>query len=497
MLVMTRQRYALVLRTLSKDRSTMNHRLLAVMVVVISIGAANDHLVFAALPNVILIVVDDLGYGELGCYGGQDIPTPHIDALAAAGVRFTNGYVTAPFCAASRAGLLTGRYQTRFGFEFNPIGAANSDPRIGLPPSERTIADQLRAAGYATALIGKWHLGGTAVYHPQRRGFDEFFGFLHEGHYYAPPPFDGHVTWLRRTALPDGGTGRWTSPDGRRIWSTHMGHREPDYDADNPVLRGSQPVDERENLTVAFTREAIDFIARHAQQPFFLCLSYNAVHSPLQATDADLQRFAQIPDVQRRIFAAMLAQLDDCIGRVRQRVVDCGIESQTLLVLLSDNGGPTQELTSSNAPLRGGKGELYEGGIRVPMMLSWKGTVPAAQSIDLPVSTLDLAATLSAVSGAKTSASTDGMSLLPLVLGKTGPTAPRPLFWRVGTRHAVRHDQWKLIRNTRTSPAWELYDLPHDLGETTDLALRQPARVRELSALWDKWNAEQREPLWP
>ena len=310
-------------------------------------------------PNVVLIVADDLGYGEPGCFGGKEIPTPHIDSLATNGVRFTRAYVTAPTCAASRVGLLTGRYQNRFGFEFNPIGAVNSDPAVGLPPGEITLAEALREAGYATSLVGKWHLGGTAKFHPQRNGFDEFFGFLHEGHYFVPPPWAGHVTWLRRRTLPDGSQGRWTSPDGRLIWSTHMGHFEPDYDADNPVLRSSQPVEEKENLTEAFTREAEDFISLHRSQPFFLYLAYSAVHSPLQGPEDYLAKFAHIDDIQRRIFAAMLAQLDDGVGRVLARLRSLGLSENTLVVFLSDNGGPTRELTSSNAPLRGEKGSLF------------------------------------------------------------------------------------------------------------------------------------------
>ena len=270
----------------------------------------------ARRPNVLLIVADDLGYGELGCYGGKEIPTPNLDALAAGGVRFTSGYVTAPFCAASRAALLTGRYQTRFGFEFNPTGAKNLTPGIGLPVAERTLADRLRDAGYVTGIVGKWHQGGTAEFHPQRRGFDEFFGFLNEGHYYVPPPWTGVTTWLRRKTLPDGGQGRWTSPDGRIVWSTHLGYNEPEYDPNNPLLRSSQPVEETSNLTEAFTREACDFVRRHREQPFFLYLAYNAVHSPMQGADDYMQKFAHIPDVQRRIFAAMLAQLDDGVGRV-------------------------------------------------------------------------------------------------------------------------------------------------------------------------------------
>ena len=158
-------------------------------------------------PNVLVIVADDLGYGELGCYGGREIPTPNLDRLAAGGVRFTSGYVTAPFCAASRAALLTGRYQTRFGFEFNPIGPKNFAPGVGLPLAETTLADRLRDAGYATAFVGKWHQGASPPFHPQLRGFDEFFGFLNEGHYYMPPPWPGVTTWLRRKTLPDGGQG--------------------------------------------------------------------------------------------------------------------------------------------------------------------------------------------------------------------------------------------------------------------------------------------------
>ncbi len=291
-------------------------------------------------PNIVLIIADDLGIGEPGCYGGE-LPTPNIDSLAADGFRFQAGYVTAPFCAASRAALLTGRYQTRFGFEFNPIGAANTDPAIGLPETELTIADSLRHGGYATALIGKWHLGGTARFHPQRRGFDEFFGFLHEGHYYVPPPFAGHVTWLRRRALPDGGLGRWTSPDGRSIWSTHLKNFEPDYDADNPILRSSQPVSEPANLTDALTREARQFIDRHKSQPFFVCLSYNAVHSPLQGRDDDLEKFASIEDIHRRLFAALLHRLDQGVGEVLSALRTAGVEDNTLVIFLSDNGGPT------------------------------------------------------------------------------------------------------------------------------------------------------------
>ena len=461
------------------------------------LAASAEMAAFAAessRPNIVFIVADDLGYGELGSYGGREIPTPHLDALAASGVRFTNGYVTAAFCAASRAALMTGRYQTRFGFELNPIGARNADPRIGLPVGEKTIADRLSEVGYATSLVGKWHLGGTADYHPQRRGFDEFFGFLHEGHTYVPHPWAGVTTWLRRRALPDGGKGRWTSPDGRIVWSTHLNNSEPDYDADNPILRSSQPVDERANLTDAFTREACDFIARHRTQPFFLYLAYNAVHSPMQGADAYMAKFSHIPDVHRRIFAALLAHLDDSVGRIVAQLRTNGLAEKTLIVFLSDNGGPTRELTSSNAPLRGEKGSLYEGGVRVPFFAAWPGVLPAGRVISQPVVSIDWTVTAQHIARAATPANSDGVNLLPFLRGET-TTAPRDaIFWRVGPRHALRSGDWKMVRNG--AAAWELYDLAGDLGEKTDLAAREPERVAALNGLWEKWNAANVAPKW-
>ncbi len=351
---------------------------------------------WARPPNIVILLADDLGYGELGCQGNPQIPTPHIDSIAAAGVRFTDGYVTAAYCSASRAGLLTGRYQTRFGYEFNPIGHHNEHPDAGLPDAETTLAQLLHDAGYATALIGKWHLGGHPRYHPLRRGFDEFFGFTHEGHFFVPPPYDGVTTMLRRKTLPGGGKGRWTARDGKLVYSTHMGHDEPAYDANNPLVRGGQPVAEQAYLTDALTREAVDFIDRHREQPFFLYLAYNAVHSPLQGADAYMQQFSHIEDVHRRIFAAMLANLDHSVGRVLAKLREAGVEEQTLIFFLSDNGGPTRELTSSNLPLRGGKGDVFEGGIRVPFLMQWKGSLAAGRVEPRAVISLDIFATAAA-----------------------------------------------------------------------------------------------------
>ncbi|MBE0654449.1 MAG: sulfatase-like hydrolase/transferase, partial [Bacteroidales bacterium] len=243
-------------------------------------------------PNIVVFIADDLGYGELGCQGNSQIPTPNIDAISGNGVRFSAAYVTAPNCSPSRAGFLTGRIPTRFGYEFNPIGARNEDQGTGLPLSQQTLASTLHDAGYATALVGKWHLGGTADFHPMRRGFDEFFGFLHEGHYYAYPWWNGVTTMLRRKILPDGSKGRWVGD--KVVYYTALGYNEPPYDANNPILRGSQPVEEREYLTDALTREGLSFIDRHQHQPFLLMMSFNAVHSPMQGADAYMERFAGI-----------------------------------------------------------------------------------------------------------------------------------------------------------------------------------------------------------
>ena len=451
-------------------------------------------------PNIVLLVADDLGYGELGCQGNPEIPTPNIDSLATNGIRFTQGYVTAAFCSASRAGLITGRYQTRFGYEFNPIGAQNEDPSAGLPIREKTIADLLVDAGYITGMFGKWHLGGTAKYNPIRRGFDEFFGFLHEGHYFVPPPYKGTSTWLRRRVLPGGGSGRWTSPNGELIYSTHMGYTEPDYDADNPIYRAGQPIEEKEYLTDAITREAVDFIERNQHAPFFLYVPYNAVHSPLQGAKAYMDRNSHISDIQRRIFAAMLSNLDDSVGSILQALRSNDLEENTLIFFISDNGGPTKELTSSNLPLRDGKGSVYEGGIRVPFIVQWKAALPKSTTFQHPVSSLDIFATAAGVSGASLQASKtyDGANLIPYLTGKESGRPHDELFWRQGNKTALRKHDWKILKNPRRgqSNEWELYNLSVDPSEEKDLSKAEPNRLKELSAAWKTWNDQMIAPIW-
>lgn len=451
-------------------------------------------------PNVIFIIADDLGYGELGCQNpATDVPTPAIDSIANNGVRFTNGYVSAPFCAASRAGLITGRYQTRFGFEFNPIGPRNEDPDAGLPVNQKTLADLLRdEAGYTTALVGKWHLGGTAHFHPMRRGFDEFFGFLHEGHYFRPAPYPGMTTWLRRKTLPGGQSGRWISQDGSLIFSDHLGRNEPEYDADNPIFQNGQPIVERENLTDAFTREAIHFIRRCGnERPYFLCLTYNAVHSPIQGENAYLEKLAGIEDIHRRLFAAMLSHLDDSVGKVLDAVKEAGTLENTLIVFLSDNGGPTRELTSRNTPFRGEKGQLYEGGIRVPFLMQLPGKIEAGQVYDKPVISLDLFPTALALAGVKAGDSLDGVDLLTYLQDKRSGSPHDTLFWRVGNAAALRSGDWKLVRSPvkGAEGIWELYDLGTDPGEKNNLAGPESGKLKELTGTWERYNGEMIPPV--
>jgi len=450
-------------------------------------------------PNIIVFFADDLGYGELGCQGNPEIPTPYIDSIAESGVRFTAGYVAGPNCSPSRAGLLTGRTPTRFGYEFNPIGARNEDPEIGLPIKEVTIAETLQDAGYTTGLIGKWHQGGGAAYHPFRHGFDEFFGFTHEGHYFVPPPWKGVTTMLRRKSLPDGSKGRWVGEKGLS-YSTHMKSNEPDYDANNPIVRGGQPVVETEYLTDAFTREAVDFIDRHDDKPFFLYLAYNAVHSPLQGADKYMKKFAHIEDVHRRIFAAMLANMDDSVGAVMSQLRMSGLEENTLVFFLSDNGGPTRELTSSNLPLRGEKGQMYEGAIRVPYMVQWKGKIPAGKVYHQPVSSFDIYATAVANSaGVTVPEQVEGVDLVPFLTGEDRGRPHETLFWRQGGKAAMRHGDWKIVRMGKRLQAgrakWELYDLSKDISEQTNLADAQPEILSELIARWNEMNSEMADPL--
>ena len=405
-------------------------------------------------PNIVILLADDLGYGETGPQGNKQIPTPSLDSIAANGVRFTNGYVSCPVCSPTRAGLMTGRYQQRFGHEMNPGPAESASTDFGLPLSETTLAARLKSAGYATGIVGKWHLGYAKGYMPTDRGFDEFFGFLGGAHPYFVKENTGT----------------------------------------NAIRRGSEPIDEKEYLTDAFAREAVSFVNRHKEKPFFLYLPFNAVHAPLQAPDKYLQRFTSIKDKKRQTFAAMLSAMDDAIGKVLASIRENDLENDTLIFFLSDNGGPTPSTTSANGPLRGYKGQVYEGGFRVPYMVQWKGHIPAGKVYDKPVISLDIAPTACALADAKTeNAKFDGVNILPFL----EDTAKRPhdtLYWRFGQQSAIRDGDWKLVKNLEGKT--ELFDLSTDIGEKTDLAATKPEKLKELSDRLAKWDSELVKPLW-
>lgn len=424
--------------------------------------------------NIVLLVADDQGYAEMSCQGG-DIPTPHLDALAHSGVRFTAGYVTAPYCSPSRAGFITGRYQQRFGHEINPVEKMNDRPEVGLPVGEKTLADYLKSGGYVTGMFGKWHLGAHEPYHPLNRGFDEFYGFLREGHYYLPAPFDH-------------------APD--HVIS-HLRTREPDYNRLNPILRGRAEVEEAQYLTRAFAREAVSFIDRHRNEPFFLYVPFNAPHSPMQATPEDYARFPRIANEHRRVWAGMIASLDDAVGLILAKLKQEGLEQDTLVVFLSDNGGPTEELTSRNDPLSGGKGSLLEGGIRLPFIVSWPGRIPPVQVYERPVISLDILPTALAAAGAAVPAGAklDGVNLLPFLTGTAQGDPHQSLYWRLGEQIAIRHGDWKLVR-TDARRGFRLFDLASDIAEKNDLAAQQPQRVRELTDELMRWNSQLIAPLW-
>lgn len=411
----------------------------------------------ARRPNVIVIVIDDLGYADVSCHAAKDVQTPHIASLARNGIDFTHGYVSAPQCSPSRAGLLTGRYQQRFGHEWNPA-LKDTSPSVGLPLSQRTLADVFKANGYATGMVGKWHLGMNPCFHPLKRGFQEFFGFLNSSHDYV---------------------------------------HKPDHTYD-PICRGYTPLVETEYLTDAFTREAVGFIRRHKDEPFFLYLPYNAVHIPLDPPPAKyLDRFAHIGKEKRRLFCAMLAAVDDGVGALLSTLQELKLEEDTLIFFISDNGGPTAGTSSRNKPFRGGKGGLWEGGIHVPFLAQWKGHLPAGTQYAQPIIALDVFPTALAAAGIAppTEPALDGVNLLPFLTGATKAAPHAALYWRYGEEKAIRRGNWKLNGMHKDTPA--LYDVVADPGERTDRSNEHPELFKQLSEELEGWIKQLAKPAWP
>lgn len=421
-------------------------------------------------PNLIVVMTDDQGYADVGFNGGKDIPTPNLDSIAQNGVRFTSGYVVYPVCSPSRAGFITGRYPQRFGYERNPRFQPGN--RIsGLALTETTLADALGKVGYHSGIIGKWHLGAHPELHPLKRGFNEFFGHLGGGARYFPE----ELTLKKSSGGMDEG-------QSYRLW----------------MMRNYEPVRTTQYLTDEFSNEAVKFVTQHRTRPFFLFLSYNAPHTPMQASEKYLSRFPNIQNPQRRTYAAMVSAVDDGVGRLLATLRELNLETNTLVFFLSDNGGPEQANASNNGPLRGGKSDAWEGGIRVPFAAQWPGQLPKGMVYDKPVLSLDIFATITALAGAPVDAARplDGVNLVPYLTGKNTGAPHETVYLRKFDQGAfvVRRGDYKLVI-PRTGAEPQLFNLATDLGETKNLAATQPDILRELEQLRIAWNAELIPPV--
>jgi len=406
-------------------------------------------------PNILFILADDLGYGDLGCYGAPDIRTPHLDRLATQGMRLTDFYANGATCSPTRYAFITGRYQQRGGLEY---ALYYQEMGAGLPPGDDTLASRLRSAGYATALIGKWHLGYDADRQPNRQGFEYFFGLLGGNHHY--------FTHVDRMGVPD-------------------------------LFLNEQPVERTGYSTDLFTDDALRYLREKRDRPFFLFLAYNAPHFPYQGP-GDAARDVKPKDKSwsegsRAHFVSMVESLDRGVGRVLAELDRLGLKDNTLVVFTSDNGG---DLRGRNLPLRGLKGSLWEGGIRVPCIVRFPGRVATGRISDQPAITMDWTATLLALAGA-TKPALDGIDILPILNSSTRSHQERTLFWRrvpepvrggVKPQRAVREGRWKLVDHP--DGPWHLFNLIADPGEKNDVAAAHPERCAQLQRKLDAWEQE-------
>jgi uncharacterized sulfatase len=461
-------------------------------------------------PNIILVLTDDMGFNDISLYNGGagdgSVMTPHIDALAEQGVRFNNGYAANAVCAPSRATIMTGRYSTRFGFEFTPfpkVGAtiaqwmSDLDPpdlpvrldhdilaelppmtELGMPASEITIAELLQDAGYHTAHIGKWHLGGTEALHPLGQGFDE--SLYMEGMLYLPEDHPDVVNAKREGDAIE-----------RMVWASAR------YIASWNRTERFEP---EGYLTDYYTAEAVEMIEANRNRPFFLYLAHWGIHNPLQATREDYDRFDHIDDHHLRVYSAMIHAVDRSMGRITEALEEQGLSDNTLILFTADNGGAGYiGLPDINKPYRGWKLTHFEGGMHVPYMAKWPSRIDPGSVYDAPVHHIDLFHTIAAAAGVDvpTDRKLDGVDLLPFVNGERKGVPHETLFWRQGHQQTVLHRGWKLIRADRPENARWLFNLALDPTEQHNLAESEPGKLAELEALLAAHNAEQAEPLWP
>ncbi|MGC6430276.1 MAG: sulfatase-like hydrolase/transferase [Jejuia sp.] len=417
-------------------------------------------------PNIILLFADDAGYGDFGFHGSDVMVTPNLDKLADQGVLFTQGYVTDATCGPSRAGLITGKYQQRFGYqEINVPGYMSKNSKflgddMGLPLDQKTMADYLKDLGYTNAMYGKWHLGNADRFHPLKRGFDEFYGFRGGARSYFPiKDFKGvhHDNKMERD---------------------FENYEEPDGYA-----------------TDVFADKAISFIERNKKNPFFIYLAFNAVHTPMEATEEDLAKFPNLKGKRKEV-AAMTLSLDRACGKIMDKLKELGLDENTIIVFSNDNGGPTDKNASINLPLSGTKSNHLEGGFRVPYLMKWPKKLKAGTVYDFPVSTFDLLPTFYMAGGGKKEnlEDIDGVDLVPFVNGKVTGRPHEDMFWKKDVRAVYRHNDWKLIRFA-DRPA-ELYDLTKDLTEQNNLASEQPERLKAMFKKLFEWELTLERPLW-
>lgn len=417
-------------------------------------------------PNIVLIISDDAGYADFGFQGSTVMETPRLDELAEQGMKFQQAYVTAAVCGPSRAGILTGIYQQRFGFEENNVPGYMSQSglmgdEMGLPLDQKTMGDYLKELGYKTAIFGKWHQGNADRYHPTKRGFDEFYGFRGGARSYFP--FDDNNLNNRPEDRLELGFGKFVEPD--------------------------------EYLTYDLAKETAQFIEQNQDTTFFIILAFNAVHTPMDATEADL---AEFPDLtgKRQKLAAMTLALDRACGTVLDKLKELELEGSTIVVFTNDNGGPSDANDSVNDPLSGTKANHLEGGIRVPFLLRWLDMIPENTVYEYPISTLDLLPTFYRAGGGNLDSlrGIDGVDLLPYLLGKNLERPHPVLFWKKENRAAIREGDWKLLRFP-DRPA-ELYNIANDISEMNDLASAHSDKVREMYKKLFDWELTIERPLW-
>ena len=411
-------------------------------------------------PNIIIILTDDQGYSDVGFNGSKDILTPHLDEIAKKGVIFSNGYVTHPYCSPSRAGLMTGRYQQRFGHEHN-VPFTPQDSTMGTPKNKIFLSNVLKDAGYKTCAIGKWHLGDHPNFLPPQRGFDHWFGFSGGSMNYWGYPYEKNKTMH-------------VQRNGKNI-----NHNDLNY------------------LTDDFTNEALSFIEHNHDNPFFMYLSYNAPHSPDHTTKQYLKKSEHIENGIRSVYAAMIAGVDEGVGKINSLLTNLGLRENTLIIFLSDNGGRLD--AANNGQFRGHKGMLFEGGIRVPFTMSWPAKLPKNITYTQPISSLDIFSTSLAAADIKVNKNLqlDGKNLIPYLKNKVKTPPHEILFWRVanGEEYAVRKGNFKLIKSAYKKNTM-LFDLSNDEMETKDISLENPKIYKKLKSLYNKWDKDLALPKW-